>query len=37
MFSCQAPVAVLTHCDGSNLLVVPDVQAAGLVLVFRLL
>ena len=37
MFSCQAPVAVLTDCNGSNLLVATDVQTARLVLVSRLL
>jgi hypothetical protein len=26
MFSCQVPVAVLTNCDGSNLLVAADVH-----------
>jgi len=33
MFSCQVPVAVLTDCDGSHLLVATDVHTAGLVLV----
>jgi len=28
LFSCQVPVADSTDCDGSNLLVVPDVQTA---------
>jgi len=29
MFSYQVPVAVLTDCDGSKLLVAPHVQTAG--------